>query len=85
MLDGVMVYMLALVASRQSAVGDTLCPSVCLCDPGAPPLCQYQLIEETDTEKQRFAEGLKKFDDNGKTVLVLGDDSFCRWDSSSLL
>ena len=28
---------------------------------------------------------MKKFDDNGKSVLVLGDDSFCRWDSSSLL
>ena len=56
MLDAVMVYLLALVASRQSAVGDTLCPSVCLCDPGAPPLCPYQLIEETDTSIRQLSK-----------------------------
>lgn len=81
MLDAVIVFLLAFVASRQSAVGDTLCPSVCLCDPVAPPLCPYQLVEETDTGRQGFAEGLKKFDDNGKTVLVLWGDSFSRWNS----
>ena len=85
MLEVVFVCVLAFVTAQQSAVGDIVCPSVCLCDPGAPPVCPHQLIEETDTGRERFAKGLKEFDDNGEAVRVLGDDSFSRWNSSSLL
>ena len=85
MFDVVFVCVLAFVTVRQSAVGDTVCPSVCLCDPGAPPVCPHQLLEETGTGRQRFVQGLKEFDVNGQAVRVLRNDSFSRWNSSSLL
>jgi len=85
MLDVVFVCVLGLVTAQQSAMGDIVCPTVCLCDPGAPPVCPHQLIEETDVGRERFAQGLKEFDDNGQAIRMLGDDSFSGWNSSSLL